>query len=64
MSVTFDEEALDKLCKEIGGKQSKALQELFKTLVDEEFQVRHLIRPHRIIKRIEETIDQHLEVDG
>jgi hypothetical protein len=30
-------------------------------LVDEEHQVRHLIRAHSIIRRIDARIDEHLE---
>jgi|ETNmetMinimDraft_4_1059912.scaffolds.fasta_scaffold439195_1 hypothetical protein len=61
MSFELDEEALAKLCKAVAGKKADNLQELFKSLVDEEYQVRHMIRPHRIIRRIDETIDNHLE---
>jgi hypothetical protein len=61
MSFELDEEALAKLCKAVAGKKADNLQELFKSLVDEEYQVRHLIRPHRIIRRIDEAIDNHLE---
>jgi hypothetical protein len=61
MSFELDEEVLAKLCKEIAGKRADSLQELFKSLVDEEYQVRHIIRPHRIIRRIDEAIDNHLE---
>ena len=61
MSFELDEDVLAKLCKEIAGKKADDLQELFKSLVDEEYQVRHIIRPHRIIRRIDETIDNHLE---
>jgi hypothetical protein len=61
MSFELDEEILAKLCKEIADKKADNLQELFKSLVDEEYQVRHMIRPHRIIRRIDEAIDSHLE---
>jgi hypothetical protein len=61
MSFELDEEALVKLCEEIAGKKAENLQELFISLVDEEYQVRHIIRPHRIIRRIDEIIDNHLE---
>jgi len=61
MSFELDEEVLAKLCKEIAGKKADNLQELFKSLVDEEYQVRHMIRPHRIIRIIDEAIDNHLE---
>ncbi|MBT4060137.1 MAG: hypothetical protein HOE69_07530 [Euryarchaeota archaeon] len=61
MSFELDEELLAILCKAVAGKKANNLQELFKSLVDEEYQVRHMIRPHRIIRRIDETIDNHLE---
>jgi len=61
MSFELDEEALVKLCEKIAGKNAENLQELFISLVDEEYQVRHIIRPHRIIRKIDEIIDNHLE---
>lgn len=61
MTVEFDEEVLDRICSEIDEKQAKQLKELFMALVDEEHQVRHIIRPNRIIRRIDARIDEHLE---
>jgi len=59
MSFSFDEEALKKVCQELDGDDEFILN-LLRILIDEEHQVRHLIRPHRIVKRIEETIDDNM----
>jgi len=61
MTVDFDEEVLDRICSEVDFKQAERLKELFMALVDEEHQVRHLIRAHSIIRRIDARIDEHLE---
>ncbi len=61
MSVEYDEEILTNISDAIAGIDSNKLKELFKTLVDEEFQVRYLVRAHRIIRRIDEAIDNNLE---
>jgi hypothetical protein len=63
MTVEFDEEVLDRIFSEVDEKQATRLRELFIALVDEEHQVRHLIRAHSIIRRIDARIDEHLEVN-
>ena len=56
-----DEELLA-ICKEYAPENSNEIMELLRQLIDEETQVIHQAKPHRIIKRISEHIDEHLGV--
>ena len=55
------EEAIRIICRELDGENYEELLQLFLTLSDEEAQVIHQSRPHRIIKKISTQIDDFLE---
>ena len=55
------EEAIRIICRELDGENYEELLQLFLTLSDEEAQVIHQSRPHRIIKKISTQIDKFLE---
>ena len=55
------EEAIRIICRELDGENYEELLQLFLTLSDEEAQVIHQSRPHRIIKKISTQIDNFLE---
>ena len=56
-----DEELLT-ICKEYAPENPEEIMALLLQLIDEETQVIHQAKPHRIIKRISEHIDEHLGV--
>lgn len=60
MTFEFDDAALKEISIRLGKENAKQLEQLFRSLVDEEEQVKHMIRPHRIVKRINELIEEVL----
>ena len=56
-----DEELLE-ICKQHAPSNPEEVMQLLRQLIDEETQVIHQAKPHRIIKRISEHIDEHLGV--
>ena len=55
------EDSIREICKEIDGENFEKILQLFLSLSDEEAQVIHQSRPHRIIKKISTQIDTFLE---
>ena len=55
------EEAIRDICRELNIENYENLLQLFLALSDEEAQVIHQSRPHRIIKKISSQIDEFLE---
>lgn len=59
--IDLNDEIIRSICTEIDPKNKDLLFDLFVSLVDEESQVIHQAKPHRIIKKISEQIDNALE---
>ena len=55
------EESIRIICQELDDENYEKLLQLFLALSDEEAQVIHQSRPHRIIKKISSQIDDFLE---
>ena len=60
--LQLSDEELLAICKEYAPGNPNEIMELLRQLIDEETQVIHQAKPHRIIKRISEHIDEHLGV--
>lgn len=59
--TNISEDIIRSICKEVNSEKENELLELFMALSDEEHQVIHQLRPHRIIKKISKQIDDFLE---
>lgn len=59
--TNVSEEVIRSICKEVNSEKEDELFALFIALADEENQVIHQLRPHRIIKKISAQIDEYLE---
>ena len=57
------ESLMEEICRELAGDDYESLLQLLQILVDEERQVIHQANPNRIIQRISQHIDEHLEVN-
>lgn len=57
------EESIRNICKELNETKYEKLLQLFLSLSEEEAQVIHQSRPHRIIKKISAQINDFLEED-
>jgi 5,10-methenyltetrahydromethanopterin hydrogenase len=60
--LQLTEEDLLAICKQHASGNPEEIMQLLRQLIDEETQVIHQAKPHRIIKRISEHIDEHLGV--
>lgn len=58
------EESIRNICKELDEGNFEKLLHLFLSLSEEEAQVIHQSRPHRIIKKISAQIDDFLEEEN
>ena len=61
MNEPHDQELLEKIVAEMTDSNSVEILQLLQELLDQEQQVSHIVRPHRIIINIEEMLKQHLE---
>ena len=61
MNEPHDQELLEKIVAEMADSNSEEILQLLQELLDQELQVAHIARPHRIILNIEEMLKQHLE---
>ena len=61
MNEPHDQELLEKIVAEMTDSNSEEILQLLQELLDQEQQVSHIARPHRIILNIEEMLKQHLE---
>ena len=59
MQQLSDEEILA-ICEQFSFDDPDKVMQLIRILIDEETQVIHQAKPHRIIKRISEHIDEYL----
>jgi len=59
--IDLNDEIISLICTEVDPKNKDLLMDLFISLTDEESQVIHQAKPHRIIKKISEQIDAALE---
>jgi methanogenic corrinoid protein MtbC1 len=61
MSETHDEELLEQIVEEMAEGKKDDLLILLQELLDQEQQVSHIARPHRILLNIEDMLKKHLE---
>lgn len=63
MSHDVVRKVIEEVCEEIEIQKISNVLELVTSLLDEEQQVSHQIRPNRILQRLSNHIDQHIEGD-
>jgi hypothetical protein len=61
MSDSHDIELLEKIVARMTDTNSEQVLLLLRELLDQEQQVAHIARPHRILLNIEEMLKKHLE---
>lgn len=61
MNESHDQELLEKIVAQMTNANSEQVLLLLRELLDQEQQVAHIARPHRILLNIEEMLKKHLE---
>lgn len=61
MNESHDQELLEKIVAQMANANSEQVLLLLRELLDQEQQVAHIARPHRILLNIEERLKKHLE---
>ena len=61
MNEYHDQELLEKIVAQMTDVNSEQVLLLLRELLDQEQQVAHIARPHRILLNIEEMLKKHLE---
>ena len=61
MNESHDQELLEKIVAQMTDANSEQVLLLLRELLDQEQQVAHIARPHRILLNIEEMLKKHLE---
>lgn len=61
MNESHDQELLEKIVAQMTNANSEQVLLLLRELLDQEQQVAHIARPHRILLNIEERLKKHLE---
>jgi len=61
LNESHDQELLEKIVAQMTNANSEQVLLLLRELLDQEQQVAHIARPHRILLNIEEMLKKHLE---
>jgi len=61
LNESHDQELLEKIVAQMANANSEQVLLLLRELLDQEQQVAHIARPHRILLNIEEMLKKHLE---